>query len=68
MVRTSDEAGRMYCFMDPVCRSDVDKVVENARKRFSWIWKVDLGGMVEDAEREWWVMVESMMRGNGGCG
>lgn len=38
MVRTSDEAGQMYCFADPECAGDVRKIVQNARERFRWIW------------------------------
>jgi salicylate hydroxylase len=42
----------MYCFADPECGSDVEKIVANARERFRWIWEVDLWDEVQRAERK----------------
>jgi hypothetical protein len=52
MVRTSDAAGKMYCFTDPECGSDLAKIVANARARFTWIWDHDLHADVARAEQE----------------
>jgi hypothetical protein len=51
VVKTSDDAGKMYCFADPECGSDVKKIVTNARRRFGWIWEVDLVKEMQGAER-----------------
>ena len=58
MVRTSDAAGRMYCFTDPECGSDLVKIVANARARFAWIWDHDLRADVARAEQEFRRLVE----------
>jgi len=66
MVRTSDAAGRMYCFTDPDCGSDLAKIVANARARFTWIWDHDLRADVARAEEEFRRLVErSQVLGSG---
>ncbi|KIM96210.1 hypothetical protein OIDMADRAFT_132800 [Oidiodendron maius Zn] len=42
VVRTSQEAGLIYTYQDPVIGSDIHKVAENLNKRFLWIWEHDL--------------------------
>jgi salicylate hydroxylase len=57
VVKTSDDAGKMYCFADPECGSDVKKIVTNARGRFGWIWEADLVEEMQVARRrfkEFW--------------
>lgn len=51
VVKTSDDAGKMYCFAEPGCGSDVKKIVANARERFGWIWEVNLLEEIQGAER-----------------
>lgn len=58
MVRTSDAAGRMYCFADPECGSDLVKIVANARARFTWIWYHDLHADVVRVKEEFRRLVE----------
>jgi salicylate hydroxylase len=66
MVCTSDAAGRMYCFTDPECGSDLVKIVANARGRFTWIWDHDLRADVARAEEEFrWLAERSQVPGSG---
>lgn len=52
IVRTSDEAGRLFTFSHPDYGDDMDKIVENANQRFLWIWTHDLEADVIKAEEE----------------
>jgi salicylate hydroxylase len=49
VVRTSQEAGLIYTYQDPVIGSDIYKVAENLNKRFLWIWEHDLEADVKVA-------------------
>jgi salicylate hydroxylase len=48
IVRTSDEAGRMYCLDDPEMGADFGMVVEDMKLRFRGIWDYDLQNAVEE--------------------
>jgi salicylate hydroxylase len=50
IVRTSNEAGHLYTLTHQVCGEDIKKVVENANRRFQWIWTHDLGAELKKAE------------------
>lgn len=63
-VRTSDEAGKMYCFQDPDCRHDIEKIVQNARSRFRWIWEHDISADLRRAEEEFWRGARISREGN----
>lgn len=52
IVRTSDEAGRLFTFSDPEYGDDIAKIVENANKRFLWIWTHDLEADLKRAQSE----------------
>jgi salicylate hydroxylase len=63
VVKTSDEAGKMYCFAEPGCGSNVKKIVANASERFGWIWEVDLWEEMQGAERRFKELLEGCQGG-----
>lgn len=42
VVSTSQETGQLYSFTHPEAGEDMEKIVENLRRRFLWIWEHDL--------------------------
>ncbi|OIW34329.1 FAD/NAD(P)-binding domain-containing protein [Coniochaeta ligniaria NRRL 30616] len=42
VVKTSQEAGQLYTFTHPEAGEDMEKIVQNFRQRFLWIWEHDL--------------------------
>ena len=59
VVRTSQEAGLIYTYQDPVIGSDIHKVAENLNKRFLWIWEHDLEADVNTAVRRFYELMAS---------
>ena len=52
VVRTSYDAGEIYHWRDPEIGSDMEKIVENGNQRLDWIWKHDLAGDADTAEKQ----------------
>jgi salicylate hydroxylase len=50
VVRTSQEAGQLYSFTHPEAGEDMDKIVQNLRERFLWIWEHDLGEDLNESD------------------
>ncbi|KAH8726259.1 hypothetical protein GQ44DRAFT_794841 [Phaeosphaeriaceae sp. PMI808] len=50
-VRTSHACGEVYNLMDPTAGDSIVRSVENLNSRFAWIWKHDLAGDIQIAER-----------------
>ena len=44
LVETSRECGEVYEFLGPETGDDVQKIDENLRERYDWIWDEDLAG------------------------
>ncbi|GAA5943555.1 FAD-dependent oxidoreductase [Sporobolomyces koalae] len=47
--QTSDEAGKLYEFMDPVARDNLEQMRVNLENRMRWIWEYDVEAQVERA-------------------
>jgi len=62
-VRTSQEAGLIYTFQDPVLGENVFKIADNLNKRFLWIWNHDLDKDVKDAIDEFYRLVGPVKEG-----
>ncbi|KAH8812624.1 hypothetical protein F5884DRAFT_702055 [Xylogone sp. PMI_703] len=50
IVQTSQEAGQLYTFTHPEYGTNMEKIVENFKQRFLWIWEHNLEDDVEKAE------------------
>lgn len=60
IVRTSNEAGHLYTLTHPECGEDMTKVVENANRRFQWIWTHDLEADLKKAEEAFTASIRDM--------
>lgn len=52
IVRTSDDAGRLYTLTHQECSDSIWKVADNANGRFDWIWDHDLKEDLRKAEQD----------------
>lgn len=50
VVRTSQEAGEMYAWNDPLIGDNMAGIVANGNERLHWIWQHNLAGDVQKAE------------------
>lgn len=50
-VQTSHYCGEIYNFLDLKLGSNIVQIVENMKRRFTWIWDHDLDADVSLAER-----------------
>lgn len=51
VVKTSQEAGELYSFSHPEVGDDMEKIVQNFRRRFLWIWEHDLEADLRESEQ-----------------
>lgn len=59
VVRTSQEAGLIYTYQDPVIGNDICKVGQNLNKRFLWIWDHDLDADVQTSIQRYVQLIQS---------
>ncbi|CAK7212723.1 hypothetical protein SBRCBS47491_001563 [Sporothrix bragantina] len=52
VVHTSQEAGELYSFNHAQYGDDMEKIVENFRERFLWIWEHDLQADLDRADQQ----------------